>query len=318
MSAFTSDMQFELSAGIDVGGTKIEATLFDREFDPVVSHRIDTPRESYEQLLDALVAEANWLRNESGARDLPVGIGIPGIIDPQTGRSETANLPATGRMLLADLQVRLGGILTIENDCKCFAFSEANGGSGSGYSRVYGVVIGTGLGGGLCTDGRLVAGANGLVGEVGHFGVPAHVCKDLGLPVLPCGCGRRGCYETFVSGPGLTALGQVLTGRKYIPEVIAEGARAGDATLERVFNAWLYITAELFHTVQLTLDPECIVIGGGLSNISGLDSELSTRLDQIKLASVRMPQIVIALFKSSGCRGAALLAARRHCESKTS
>ena len=240
--------------------------------------------------------------------DLPVGVGIPGIIDPATGVSLTANLPARGRTFGRDLHGRVGGGLSMANDCKCFALSEANGGAGDGFSRVFGLIIGTGLGGGFCVDGQLDTGAHGLVGEIGHFGVPAHLAAELGLPVLPCGCGRRGCYETLVSGPGLSAICETVTGSAAKAHEISRAAEAGDRSMQRTLEIWHRLAAELLFTIQLTLDPDCFVLGGGLSNITGIDVGLATALDTSFLPSSKKPNILKAVFGAgSGSRGAALL-----------
>ena len=294
--------------GVDLGGTKIEATLFGEDLSVASRRRRATPRDEYADLLDAVAAEIEWLRREAGADDLPVGVGIPGLIDPATGVSLTSNLPAAGRTLGRDLQGRVGAGLSMANDCKCFALSEANGGAGDGFSRVFGLIIGTGVGGGFCVDGRLDTGANGLVGEVGHFGIPAHLAAEFDLPVLPCGCGRKGCYETLVSGPGLSAICKTLTGSAAQAHEISRAADAGDPAMKRVLAVWHRLAAELLFTIQSTLDPDCFVLGGGLSDIPGIDASLAAALDASFLPSSKKPSILTPVFGAgSGGRGAALL-----------
>ena len=304
-------------AGIDLGGTKIEACLFNANLDPVLSRRIATPATSYSELVDALIAQYDWLcaraASDLGHRGtLPLGIGIPGVIDRQTGLSKTANLRADGMPLRDDLSRRLGFAVPIENDCKCFALSEANGGAGAGYTTVFGLILGTGCGGGVCHHGKLVTGRNGLPGEVGHVGFPAHHPALRALPALVCGCGRIGCFETLVSGPGLQALALHLTGRETSPENIAVGASGGDSALRQVFDTWLDILCELVHMLQLTIDPDCIVLGGGLSRIDGIARLLADRFDLHRLQGMGAPVFLTARFgDSSGVRGAAMLAAAR-------
>ena len=172
----------------------------------------------------------------------------------------TANVPATGRPLGADLAARLGRTIQIGNDCKCLALSEANGGAGAGFATVFGLTLATGVGGGVCRHGRLVTGLNGLPGEVGHIGLPAHLVATRNLPVLACGCGRAGCYETLVSGPGMSRLARNLAAVEATPERIAAGA-AGEAGMAAAFAVWLDLLAELLDTVQLTVDPDCVVLG---------------------------------------------------------
>ena len=303
--------------GIDLGGTKIEACLVNADLEPVVSRRIATPATSYPELVNALIEQYDWLRGRAtadfGHRGvLPLGIGIPGVIDRQTGLSMTANLPADKMPLRDDLTRRLGFAVAIENDCKCFALSEATGGAGAGYSTVFGLILGTGCGGGVCHHGRLVTGRNGLPGEVGHIGFPAHHPALRALPALACGCGRIGCFETLVSGPGMRALALHLTGTERSSEEIAMGAAGGDHALGLVFNVWLDILCELVHMIQLTIDPDCIVLGGGLSRIEGVVGRLADRFDRHRLQGTVAPAFLAARFgDSSGVRGAAMLAAAR-------
>lgn len=294
--------------GIDLGGTKIEAALFDSNFGLINAHRVTTPS-SYGALVDALVAQYDWLRDTAGVRQLPLGIGIPGVVDRASGLSVTANLPATGMPLIADLSNRLGFSVPFENDCKCFALSEANGGAADGYETAFGLILGTGCGGGVCHHGALVLGRNGLPGEVGHFGLPMELAMSLNLPHLRCGCGRSGCYETLISGLGMSALAWHLTKTRASPEQIAVGAANQDDAMGRVFSVWLEIACELLHTIQLTIDPDCVVLGGGLSRIDGIAAKLSQRFALRRVEGIAGPEIVAARFgDSSGVRGAAMLA----------
>lgn len=296
-----------VAGGIDLGGTKIESTLFDGDMTAMAARRRPTPRGTYAELLGALADEVAWLRATAARADLPVGIGIPGLVDPLSGVSVTANLPANGHTLAPDLAARAGGRIVSANDCKCFALSEACGGAGAGYRRVFGLILGTGLGGGVCQDGRLELGLNGLPGEVGHFGLPAHLVAVHGLPILRCGCGRLGCTETLISGTGMGQLARAILGQDRDARTIA--ANPGDPGNARVLGIWAELAAELVHTIQLHIDPDCIVLGGGLSNIAGLEVRLADALDRIALPSVRRPAILKPAFgDSSGGRGAALLA----------
>ena len=301
--------------GIDLGGTKIEACLFDADFLPVLSRRIATPATSYSDLVDAVIAQYDWLGmraiSDFGQRGrLSLGIGIPGVIDRKTGLSKTANLPAHDRPLRDDLARRIGFAVPILNDCKCFALSEANGGAGAGFVTVFGLILGTGCGGGVCHHGRLVAGRNDLPGEVGHIGIPAHHPALRDLPALTCGCGRIGCFESLVSGPGMQALSFHLTGTARSPQEIVLRATAGDHAMRLVLETWLDLLCELVHMVQLTIDPDCIVLGGGLSRIEGLAGILADRFDRHRLKGIDAPTFLAAEFgDSSGVRGAAMLAA---------
>ena len=301
--------------GIDLGGTKIEACLFDADLLPVLSRRIATPATSYPDLVNAVIEQYDWLCKQAtsdlGHRGpLPLGIGIPGVIDRKTGLSKTANLPAHDMPLRDDLARRAGFAVPMMNDCKCFALSEANGGAGAGFDTVFGLILGTGCGGGVCHHGRLVTGRNALPGEVGHIGIPAHHPALRDLPALVCGCGRIGCFETLVSGPGMQALSLHLTGTARSPQNIAMGASDGDPGMRLVYDTWLDVLCELVHMIQLTIDPDCIVLGGGLSRIEGLVGSLSNRFDRHRLTGIAPPAFLAARFgDSSGVRGAAMLAA---------
>lgn len=305
---FMIETEQAICGGIDLGGTKIETALFNSQLMPLAKHRLETPTQSYKELLDALLEQIAWLRGQSNQPELPIGIGLPGLVDPISGVSVTSNLPANGHTLSKDLCDIAGGKIIAANDCKTFTLSEANGGAGAGYSRVFGLIIGTGLGGGLCRDGVLDLGANGLVGEVGHYGLPAHLVAKYDLPILPCGCGRMGCYETLVSGSGIARLAQAMLGIEIDGKEIGKQASLGNSGIKNVLDVWVCIAAELIHTIQLHLDPECIVLGGGMSKMDQLPQILTAELSNVLLPSVRKPQILKPKFgDSSGGRGAALL-----------
>lgn len=290
--------------GIDLGGTKIEAALFDATLQRLHTRNRPTPKGDYAALLSTLVEEIEWLTGLADDPNLAVGIGLPGLVDPETGLSFAANIPASGRPLARDLEASVNGPVTIGNDCKCFALSEAIGGAGEAYDRVFGLVLGTGVGGGLCVGKELVLGANGIVGEVGHYSLPAHLVAHYDLPLLQCNCGRTGCNEAYLSGPGLSRLAQALSGTAHPPQDIAR-----DPALAGIFNCWLDLVAELLFVIQLHLDPQCIVLGGGLSNIDDVDQLLAVRLAQRALPDSRPPPVLKPVFgASSGTRGAALLA----------
>ena len=284
-----------IAGGIDVGGTKIEASLFDSDWQAVETRRVDTPA-GYGAIVRAVAAQAAWLG------DVAIGIGLPGRHDADTGLAFTANLPASGKPLRADILSAMGRPASFGNDCDLFALSEAQLGAGQGCAAVFGLILGTGIGGGFCLKGRLVATRGGAMGEVGHLPIPAALVAAHSLPLFPCGCGRTGCFETLASGPGLTKLGQYKTGKAQTPATIA--AEAGP-----VFAVWLEIVAALVASLQCSLDPDCIVLGGGLSNIEGLAERLTHALPPVLLKATTPPSILKATFgDSSGTRGAALLA----------
>ena len=296
----------ELYGGIDVGGTKIEACLFDERFRPLERRRVETARGSYEDLLDCIAAEVRWLDQRAGTA-VNIGVGLPGLVDHQSGRSLTSNLPATGKPLRADLVARLNRSIAMANDTKCFALSEANGGAGEGAQTVLGLILGTGVGAGVVHRGRLVLAHNDLPGEIGHIGIPGAFTTRYRLPKLPCGCGRSGCYETLISGPGLVRLADHLGLKGQTPEQIAQAAHAGHEQAGSVLRLWISLLAELIYTAQCTIDMDCVVLGGGLSHIPDVDSELAREF-RARAMGGRDVRFAIARFgDASGARGAAML-----------
>jgi len=300
----------QLFGGIDVGGTKVETGLFDEEFKLIARRRNDTVCATYQELLECIVQEARWLEHEAQC-DLDVGIGLPGLVDPDTGQALTSNLPATGQPLRKDLMARLNRRVVVENDCKSFALSEAKGGAGRDAETVLGLVIGTGVGGGVVQHGRFVIGNSHIAGEIGHLGIPARFVRKWDLPVVQCGCGRVGCYETLVSGPGIVRLAERYEGGVLSSREIAERAAAGDKDMSQVMREWTTLLAELIYTAQCTIDMDCVVFGGGLSNISGMESMVASAFREQRILG-RDVQFHVALFgESSGARGAAMLVRER-------
>lgn len=297
------------AGGIDLGGTKIEATAFDEAWAVAETKRIPTPQDSYENLVEALCEMVVWLEDVSGSKGLPVGVGIPGFHSKRTGKFLTANLLASGRTVHQDIIDKLGRAVTFENDCNCFALSEAILGAGRSYSSVFGLILGTGVGGGYCSNGAMISGLNGAAGEYGHLGISYTALKELGLDGLQCGCGRTGCYETYLAGPGMSRLAKHVTGNAVDAQTITTAAAAGDPQMQEVMRMWSRIAAELVAALQCTVDPDCIVLGGGLSKIPNIDRIIAQALPGVLLDQTEPPEILIAQFgDSSGTRGAALAA----------
>jgi len=292
--------------GIDLGGTKIEACLFDHRLEPMIRRRTATPTSSFEAMLDGLVDQYRWACAEAGQQGLKLGIGVPGTVDRLTGRLLASNLPSTDKSLPRELEQRLNVAVAAENDCKCFALSEANGGAGAGATTVFGLILGTGCGGGVCHRGALVRGLAGLPGEIGHLGIPVGFAGR--VPVLTCACGRVGCYETLVSGPGLQILGRWMTGDDAPAPEIAARAASGATGATAVMALWCELVAELLLTIQTSIDPDHIVLGGGLSKIPGITGLLTARMQTTLMEGVPLPQLSVAQFgDASGVRGAAML-----------
>ncbi|MGE5148135.1 MAG: ROK family protein [Candidatus Eiseniibacteriota bacterium] len=257
--------------GIDVGGTKIEAAALDSEGQLHGRRRIPSPKGDYDATLDAIQRLVGALEAELGG-PAPVGLGIPGTLSPATGLVKNANSTwLIGRPLDRDLEARLGRPVRIANDANCFALSEAADGAAAGAKVVFGVILGTGVGGGIVVDGRALQGRNAIAGEWGHNPLPWP--RDDERPGPPCYCGKRGCIETFLSGPGLARDGGAADAQAVIDRATA-GEAAAVAAFERYQDR---LARGLAHVVNI-LDPDVIVLGGGLSNIAGLAEAVERRL----------------------------------------
>lgn len=295
-----------IAAGIDLGGTKIEAQLFDAGWGQAHRRRIDTPKD-YPGLVAAMADQIGWIET-LGGKAIPVGISAAGLINPDTGLALTANLPATGRPFPADIAAASGHEVSYINDCRAFILSEATFGAARGASPALGLILGTGIAGGVVMGGRLMGGHATVGGEFGHFAIAAGPVMAHGLPVLRCGCGRMGCTETLLAGPGLSRLLAHLTGRSATAEEITAG-RLHDPDLARVWAVWLELAADLLVTLCFTIDPQVIVLGGGLSKAPGLVADLTGALGRAGFAGFRLPGIRLAEGgDASGARGAALAA----------
>lgn len=292
-----------IAAGIDLGGTKIEAQLFDAGWRRVDSRRIPTPQD-YADLVAALADLVAWA--DGFAPALPVGIAAAGLVHPVTGIALTANLAATGHPFPADIASAAGRPVTYVNDCRAQALSEAQFGAARGHATALTLNLGTGLAGGIVVNGRLLQGPSGTGGEFGHFALPAHLMRD--LPLVRCGCGRTGCTETLIAGPGLSRLAAHRTGRSLSAEEIVAG-RAADPALAAVWTTWLGLLAELVHTLVMVVDPGCVVLAGGLSRAPGLVADLVRALTAIALPGYGAPPILLAEGgATTGARGAAFAA----------
>jgi len=283
-----------LRIGVDIGGTKIEALALDPAGREVFRKRIPTPRGDYEATVAAVVS----LVAEAGSGT--VGVGIPGALSRATGRVKNANSTwLIGRSLKEDLERALKREIRLENDANCFALSEAVDGAGQGARVVFGVILGTGVGSGIVVDGRVLTGPNAIAGEWGHNPLPLPTDADLPLP--SCYCGRFGCIETYLSGPGLARDHQQITGARLAPEEIVS---LGGESLKRYEER----LARALATVINLLDPDVIVLGGGMSNIERLYGEVP-RLWGRHVFSDRVTTRLArhAHGDSSGVRGAAWL-----------
>jgi len=289
--------------GIDVGGTKIEAIGLASDGTIRARRRVDAPRGDYERTVKTLVDLVEAIELDTGERG-SVGLGIPGTISPATGWIKNANSTwLNGQPLDRDLSRALNRPVRLANDANCFALSEATDGAAAGAGVVFGVIIGTGCGGGVVVHGRLLTGANAVAGEWGHNGLPWPDASE--WPGPPCYCGRQGCIETFLSGRGMQA---AYGDSSLTPREIAESAAKGDARAGAALERYATRLAKGLASVINVLDPDVVVLGGGLSNIDALyervpqlwrDWVFSDRVDT-RLVRARHGD-------SSGVRGAAWL-----------
>ena len=272
--------------GIDLGGTKIEGIALDDAGTMLVRQRVPTPRGDYAATVEAIAALVRGIESATGDRGT-VGVGMPGALSRLTGRVKNANSTwLIGQPLHGDLEQALGRPVRLANDANCFALSEAVDGAGKGARVVFGVILGTGIGGGIVVDGRLLEGPNAIAGEWGHNPLPLPAGDD--LPLRPCYCGRAGCIEAYLCGPALQREREV----------------DGDAALTR-YEARL---ARALAGVINLLDPDVIVLGGGVSNVD----RLYANVPRLWQAHVFSDHVATRLARhahgdSSGVRGAAWL-----------
>lgn len=295
-----------LRIGVDLGGTKIEVAALDGTGAIRARRRCPTPRHDYGATLRAVAELVAGVENALGRRGT-VGVGAPGSISPFSGRMRNANsVWLNGRRLETDLRGVLGRPVRLANDADCFALSEAVDGSGKGARCVFGVIVGTGTGAGVVVDRRLLAGPNGIAGEWGHNPLPWPRAEELPGPL--CYCGKRGCIETFLSGPGLAADYRSATGRTSEPEQIAAAAGAGDPPSAAALSRYEERMARSLASVINILDPDVIVLGGGLSNLARNYQNVPRLIPRYLFsdgASIRLRRP--AHGDSSGVRGAAWL-----------
>jgi fructokinase len=316
--------------GIDLGGTKIEGIVLDGSRE-VARLRLPTPRDDYAATLAAIAGLVAGLEQVAGTA-ASIGLGIPGTISPSTGLVKNANsVWLIGRPLLDDVQRVLGREIRIANDANCFAVSEAADGAGRGCPVVVGVIVGSGTGAGVVVAGQVLTGPHGIAGEWGHNPLPWPAADE--WPGPPCYCGKTGCIETFLSGPGLAAdfarvtadpvlgtvpaigVGQDLhpVGRpRASPEEIVARAEAGDAQAAAALDRYERRMARALASVINVLDPSVIVLGGGMSNVARLYANVPRLLGDYVFAcgpgeQVRTPIVPARHGDASGVRGAAWL-----------
>jgi fructokinase len=292
--------------GIDLGGTKIEVIALDKDRQESFRHRVPTPQGNYAKTIYEMVELVLMAERELGERGT-VGVGTPGAISKDTGFLKNSNSTCLiGKPIQGDLEKLLGRAVRLSNDANCFALSETIDGAATGAKVVFGVIAGTGTGGGIVVNGKVVTGANAIAGEWGHNPLPWPRADE--LPGLDCYCGKKGCIETFLSGPGMSKNHERHTGELLNPEEILSRALDGSAICEDTIRQYEDRMARSLAQVINILDPDVIVLGGGISNIQRLYENVpglwgpyvfSDRVDT-KLLPPKHGD-------SSGVRGAALL-----------
>jgi fructokinase len=295
-----------ISIGVDLGGTKIEIAALDSNGNQRYRKRMPTPANNYKAIIQAivdLVTEAETALGVSAS----IGICTPGAISPSSGRIKNSNTVCLiGEPFADDLSRALSRSIHCANDADCFTLSEAIDGAAAGARVVFGVILGTGTGGGIVVDRQLIVGPNAITGEWGHNPLPWPTDDE--RPGRTCYCGKRGCIETFLSGPGLSRDFEAATGQKLTAFEIAEKARANDAKAEAALARYEDRLARGLASVINILDPDVIVLGGGLSNVERLDANVPKLLPKYVFSDRVDTQLFRAVHgDSSGVRGAVWL-----------
>ncbi|EXJ11968.1 ROK family protein [Imhoffiella purpurea] len=292
--------------GIDLGGTKTEIIALDPHGCERWRRRVPTPAGDYSATVETIVVLVEEAERTLGTR-VSVGVGIPGSVSPLTGRIRNANSTCLiGQPLREDLEARLGREVRLANDANCLAVSESTDGAGAGADVVFAAILGTGVGGGLVVHGRLLVGANAIAGEWGHSPLPSPGDEDRPLP--GCYCGRSGCIETYLSGPGMALDHGRRTGARLDAAAIAAGAEDGDPGCVRTLQLYERRLARSLAGVINLVDPDVIVLGGGLSKLERLYLNVPWLWGEWIISDQVLTRLLPARHgDSSGVRGAAWL-----------
>src|SRR5215467_10522 len=299
-------MPLRFRIGIDLGDTKIEGAAIGISGSVHLRRRIPTPVQDYPRTIDAIIALVEGMEQEIG-RKASVGIGIPGAVSPTTGLVKNANsIWLIGRPLQRDIEAALGRPVRLANDANCFALSEATDGAGAGAETVFGVILGTGVGGGIALRRQIVPGANAIAGEWGHNPLPWPEPDE--IPGPPCYCGLSGCVETFLSGPAMTADHYRQAGQSLSPQEIARAAESGEPLCRSTLEKYMRRLARGLASVINLIDPEVIVLGGGLSRISALYQQVPRLWSRYVFSDRIVTRLLPPVHgDSSGVRGVAWL-----------
>jgi fructokinase len=292
--------------GIDLGGTKIEGVVIDSTDVELARLRVVTPRGDYNATISAICALVRVLEEKAGAR-ASVGIGIPGALSRMTGLVKNSNsICLIGKPFKTDLEKAMERPVRLANDADCFALSEASDGAGSSYSSVFGVILGTGVGSGIVVNGNVLQGANSIAGEWGHNPLPWPQLNE--YPGDACYCGKHGCIETWLSGPAFERDYMHSVRERLKAEEIAQRAQAGDRHASEALSRYVDRLARSLAAVINILDPEVIVLGGGMSNVTALYRDVPARWTDYVFSDRVDTKLVPAKHgDASGVRGAAWL-----------
>ncbi|KQQ90284.1 ROK family protein [Aureimonas sp. Leaf324] len=302
-------------ACFDIGGSAIKAARAASPAELTVLGSRPTPLDDFDAFAGTLATMIEEADLPEGA---PAALSITGVVDPATGRIKVANIPCIdGRALAGDLAVRLARPVTVANDADCFALAEAMEGAGAGRRVVFGAILGTGVGGGLVIDGRLLQGAGGFAGEWGHGPIAANRAgtPPVEVPRLPCGCGQTGCVDTVGGARGLERLHRHLHGAERTSREITDGWIAGDAAAARTIDVWTDLVADPLALVVNIVGADVVPVGGGLSNVHALVERLDAVVRARILRRTQAPLVVPArCHHEPGLIGAAILALREDAD----
>ena len=294
--------------GIDLGGTKIEIAVVDSNEGLIYKDRTPTPQHSYSAILDAICALVDkTITHQKIELPQAIGIGIPGCSDPATHLIRGSNtVVMNGKPLQQDLQQRLGCQIHLQNDANCLAVSESVDGAAKGHNVVFAVIIGTGCGGGVAINGKAWTGKNGIAGEWGHNPLPWPSAEE--LQVEPCWCGQVGCQETWISGTAFALDYARHTAVNIKSESIIDKMRAGELEAKKCFDRYINRLARALASVINLIDPDAIVLGGGMSNIDEIYQALPSEIIRYTFTKPIATPVLKAMHgDSSGVRGAAWL-----------
>ena len=295
--------------GMDIGGSKMEIAALNIDSEVIIRERLPTPGDDYELFLNTIKQLVDIAISKVGEVKL-LALSMCGLVNNRDRTVWSANLPyLNDKDLFKDLANLFSFPVYIENDCRCFAISEAIGGAADKFETVFGAILGTGVGGGFVIRKRLLSGKNGIVGEWGHSCIDSSIQQKYKLTLLECGCGRQGCIEQYISGRGLSNLYREFFKKDLSSEKIIQKMRQGSENAIYTFNVFIDILSSELSSLTNIIDPDAIVLGGGLSNVAEIYPALRDKLEEKMLSRMLAPAVLRPRYlDSSGVRGAVLFA----------